>query len=119
MPFGVPSTATVFGSGTTQNAPSTFAFGKSSSTPNPTFSSRVKTTPTAFPTPTATHPTSLANGADGVVSFPSCGLTSYRFEIVAKDGKLLIWLEDRKTKKQWYVGAAMHMPYSRDDGRGS
>jgi hypothetical protein len=66
----------------------------------------MKANKTAAPAKTA-NPASLTDGVEGVVSFPSCGFASFRFEIVARNEKLHIWLEDRKTKKQWNVGSRL------------
>lgn len=40
--------------------------------------------------------------AEGVVAFGSNVLDSYRYRLSLRNEKLNIWLENRKSKKQWY-----------------
>lgn len=40
---------------------------------------------------------------DRLTSFPSRSKAMFRFVVTVEDDKLNMWLEDRKSKKQWYV----------------
>jgi hypothetical protein len=50
----------------------------------------------------STAASNFIDGVEGITSFATREGLSYRFRIVAKSDKLRIWLEDRKTKKQWW-----------------
>lgn len=39
---------------------------------------------------------------DGVTSFPSRPKVLFRYIVAIESDKLSVWLEDRKSKKQWY-----------------
>lgn len=54
-------------------------------------------------TPTADTRMEGVSKIEGVTSFASRKDSMFRYVITIADGKLNVWLEDRKTKLRWYV----------------